>query len=101
MIVIVGSGEQPVPVDALPEAGGAVLVVATEPVDATPDGLPVLDLWRHLDGLSEWQQQLCLLDVVRCLRPERVLVAGSRAGVELVDYYGTVLRNEMVLEVAR
>lgn len=77
----------------------ATVVVATteEPTPTAVDDLAVpLDLARPWADFTGARRLLGLLDVVRGLRPRRVVVAG-RLGWRLLSEHGTTLRNEMSL----
>lgn len=78
----------------------ATVVVATTDEPAQPDldprAVPV-DLARPWSGFTEARRLLGLLDVVRGLRPRRVVVADSALGWRLLTTYGTTLRHEMSL----
>lgn len=80
-----------------PEA--TVVVVTTDDPDPThvDDCAVVVDLAVPWTGFTEARRLLGLLDVVRGLRPRRVVVAGSQAGWRLLSRYGTTLRHEMSL----
>ncbi len=78
----------------------ATVVVATTD-DATPphiDGRAVaVDLSEPWSGFSDARRLLGLLDLVRGLRPHRVVVAGSALGWRLLSTYGPTLQHEMSL----
>lgn len=80
-----------------PEA--TVLVVTTD--DPTPPHLDVgaatVDLAAPWSGFSDARRLTGLLDVVRGVRPRRVVVAGSAVGRQLLSRHGTTLSNEMTL----
>jgi hypothetical protein len=82
---------------------GATVVVATVDDPVPPDlgdlaeDAVLVDLSVPWSGSTEARRLLGLLDVVRCLRPRRVVVAGSAVGWRLLTKYGTTLHNEMSL----
>jgi hypothetical protein len=82
------------------EPGAPVLVITTEgdghPRDLLP-GAAVVDVSAPLDGLTDRHRLLGLLDVVRGVRPRRVVVAGSDLGWQMLRTYGPTLRHEMSL----
>lgn len=81
------------------EPGATVLVVTVDdPVPPQLDEQAVLfDLSLPWSGFTEARRLLGLLDVVRGLRPRRLVVAGSGVGWRLLTRYGTALRHEMSL----
>ncbi|MDZ5623118.1 hypothetical protein SFC88_19925 [Nocardioides sp. HM23] len=83
--------------DLEPEA--TVVVVTTDdpaPTQVDDRAVPV-DLAAPWSGFTEARRLLGLLDVVRGLRPRRVVVAGSPVGWRLLAKHGTTLRHEMSL----
>ena len=80
-----------------PEA--VVVIAATDdPAGPEPDHhATTIDLCLPWSGFSEGRRLLGLLDVVRGLRPRRVVVAGSGLGWRLLSTYGPTLRHEMSL----
>ncbi len=78
----------------------ATVVVATtdDPEQPALDARTVpLDLAVPWSGSTEARRLLGLLDVVRGVRPRRVVVAGSEVGWRLLSTYGPTLRHEMSL----
>ena len=83
------------------EPDASVLVATVDdPVQPDLDDQAVLvDLAVPWSGFTEARRLLGLLDVVRGLRPRRVVVAGHALGCgwRLLSTYGTTLRHEMSL----
>ena len=78
----------------------ATLVIATTDAPAPPhldDRAQAVDLAAPWSGFSDARRLLGLLDLVRGLRPRRVVVAGSDLGWQLLVKYGTTLSNELAL----
>gem|GEM_PF-4122881 len=81
------------------EPAATVLVVTTDdPVRPDlDDKAVVVDLSEPWTGFTEHRRLLGLLDLVRGVRPRRLVVAGSELGWRLMSSYATTLRNEMSL----
>ncbi len=81
------------------EPAATVLVVTTDdPVRPDlDDSAVVVDLSVPWTGFTEHRRLLGLLDLVRGVRPRRVVVARSELGWQLLSSYGTTLRHEMSL----
>jgi hypothetical protein len=81
------------------EPGATVLVATTD--DPKPPDLGVkvetVDLREPWTGSTEQRRLLGLLDLVRGVRPRRLVVAGSALGWRLLSSYGPTLGNEMSL----
>jgi len=78
----------------------ATVVVATTDDPAQPDlddRAVAVDLAGPWSGFSEARHVLGLLDVVRGLRPRRLVVTRSAVGWRLLSTYATTLRHEMSL----
>jgi hypothetical protein len=84
------------------EPAAQVLIVTTDdPVRPDlGDNAFVVDLSVPWTGFTEHRRLLGLLDVVRGVRPRRVVVAGSELGWRLLSTYGPTLRHEMSLAAA-
>ncbi|KAA1426291.1 hypothetical protein [Nocardioides antri] len=79
--------------------GGTTLVVTTDG-PARPDlGVEAtgVDLSVPWTGFTEHRRLLGLLDLVRGVRPRRLVVSGSELGWRLLSSYGTTLQHEMSL----
>jgi glycosyltransferase involved in cell wall biosynthesis len=90
--------------DAARGAGGpdSVAVVATDlPVferpELFPDDVRVLDLTRHLAGMAQPARRDLLHDLLRELRPRRVVLINSLLGWQLVSELGDQLAEVMDL----
>jgi glycosyltransferase involved in cell wall biosynthesis len=90
--------------DAARAAGGpdSVAVVATDlPVferpELFPDDVRVLDLTRHLAGMTQPARRDLLHDLLRELRPRRVVLINSLLGWQLVSELGDQLAEVMDL----
>lgn len=81
------------------EPGATVLVATTEDSRQPDLGVKVetIDLQEPWSGVTEQRRLLGLLDLVRGVRPRRLVVAGSALGWRLLSSYGPTLRNEMSL----
>jgi len=81
------------------EPSATVLVATTDaPTHSHIDDLAVtIDLGEPWSGFTEARRLLGLLDLVRGVRPRRVVVAGSAIGWRLLSSYGPALRHEMSL----
>ena len=81
------------------EPESTVLVATTDEPTAPhlDDRALAVDLSAPWSGFSDARRLLGLLDLVRGLRPGRVVVAGSDLGWQLLTRYGTTLSNEMAL----
>lgn len=81
------------------EPGATVLVATTD--DAAQSDLGVkteaVDLREPWTGATDQRRLLGLLDLVRGVRPRRLVVAESALGWRLLSSYGTTLGNEMSL----
>lgn len=82
----------------------ATVVVAVTDAPGQPDlglgadaGVVPVDLAGPWSGFGEARRVLGLLDLVRGLRPRRVVVAGSVVGWRLLSTYGATLSHEMSL----
>lgn len=79
----------------------ATLLVATTEGPQLPDGLAdatvTVDLSAPLAGLSDRQRLLGLLDLVRGVRPRRLVVADSALGWEMLVSHGRTLSQEATL----
>ncbi|MEZ0578845.1 hypothetical protein [Nocardioides sp. MH1] len=81
------------------EPGSNVLVVTTDDPRQPDLGIKAetVDLRVPWTGATEHRRLLGLLDLVRGVRPRRLVVAGSALGWRLLSSYGTTLGNEMSL----
>lgn len=89
---------------AAAEPDGTVVVATTEgpvppelPVGESGESVRAVDLSGPWAGLSDTRRVQGLLDVVRGVRPRRLVVAGSEVGWQLLASYGTTLSNELQL----
>ncbi|WP_183100786.1 hypothetical protein [Nocardioides pelophilus] len=84
------------------EPTATVLVATTDgPTHSHLDALAVtIDLGGPWTGFTEARRLLGLLDLVRGVRPRRVVVADSALGWRLLSTYGPTLRHEMSLAAA-
>ncbi len=85
--------------DAEPE--GQVLLVGTDEREApgreVDDAFPTVDLMAYAEGFGADQALAMLVDLVRGLCAERIVVIGSRRGQEMVATYGRQLSREAEL----
>lgn len=81
------------------EPSATVVVATTDEPEAPPlgDESVLIDLSGPWSGFSRARRLLGLLDLVRGVRPRRVVVAGSELGWSLLSTYGPTLRQEMSL----
>jgi glycosyltransferase involved in cell wall biosynthesis len=89
---------------AATNGAGSVAVIATDlPVFERPrhfpEGVAVLDLARHLAGMAQPARRDVLDDVLRRLRPRRVVVVNSLLGWQLVGEAGEQLAQDTDLGV--
>ena len=83
---------------ALEPDATVIVVTVDDPAQPRLDDRTLhVDLAVPWTGFTEARRLFGLLDVVRGLRPRRVVVAGSVVGWRLLSRYATTLRHEMSL----